>query len=127
MTATSGLGQISAMGRAYYQFYQEEPDYFSALTMASTSMAEADEDQAKAMICSKTETMGQMVSAIQLGLEDGSIDRDRVKEPMETALYLRGALHGVIMLCQSESEQGEFPADALIRHTMDMLTSSLAY
>ncbi|MDI9244419.1 TetR/AcrR family transcriptional regulator [Marinobacter sp. CHS3-4] len=132
-TASSGLAQISAMGHAYYQFYRDEPDYFSALTMASTAVAEADDDQAQAMICSKAETMGQMVEAIRAGLEDGSVSRERVKDPMETALYLRGALHGVIMLCQSEQGEmtepkisGQFPADSLIRHTMEMLTTSLA-
>src|SRR5690554_3343942 len=41
-TADTGLAQIRAMGDAYYRFYREEPDYFSALTKASTAMAEAD-------------------------------------------------------------------------------------
>jgi len=132
-TASSGLEQISAIGHAYYRFYREEPDYFSALTTASTAMSEADEEQADAMICSKSEMMGLMVGAIRLGIEDGTINHQRVNDPLETALYLRGALHGVIMLCQSEqgemSDAGnpsEFPAESLIRHTIDMLTTSLA-
>ena len=132
-TAGTGLAKISAMGRAYYQFYQEEPEYFTALTAASTAMAEADADQAEAMMCSKSEMMSLMVEAIQLGLEDGTISRKRIKDPLETALYLRGALHGVIMLCQSEQQafgdRGGFAhstADSLIRHTMEMLTSSIA-
>lgn len=96
-TEQDGLAQIRAMGEAYYRFYLEQPDYFSALTKASTAMAEADERQAKDMLCSKA------------------------------ALYLRGALHGVILLCQAEMAEGahDFPADTLIRHTMDMLTSSI--
>ncbi len=132
-TAETGLAQISAIGRSYYQFYRDEPDYFSALTMASTAVSEAEDDQAEAMICSKSEMMDLMVGAIRLGLEDGTISRDRVKDPLETALYLRGALHGVIMLCQTEQsqlsnsgDQSTFPAGSLIRHTMDMLTKSLA-
>ena len=68
-----------------------------------------------------------MEAAIHLGLEDGTISRDRIQSPAQTALYLRGALHGVIMLCQAEStEAGEFPSEALIRHTMDMLTRSIS-
>ena len=43
---------------------------------------------------------------------------------------LRGALHGVIMLCQSEmTESGledNVSAESLIRHTMEMLTSSIS-
>ena len=127
-TADNGLAQIRAMGESYYRFYLEEPDYFSALTKASTAMAEADESQAEEMLCSKSDLMELMVGAIELGLEDGTMNRDRITDPVQTALYMRGALHGVILLCQSEMGEGnpEFPAEQLIRHTMDMLTSSIA-
>ena len=127
-TADTGLAQIRAMGESYYRFYLEEPDYFSALTKASTAMAEADETQAEEMLCSKSDLMALMVVAIELGLQDGTMNRDRSTDPVQTALYLRGALHGVILLCQSEMGEGnpEFPAEQLIRHTMDMLTSSIA-
>ncbi|NMT62219.1 TetR/AcrR family transcriptional regulator [Marinobacter orientalis] len=129
-TADTGLAQIRAMGVAYYQFYRDQPDYFSALTTASTAMAAADDELANEMLCCKAETMDLMVSAIRLGLEDGTMNRDRIQEPVETALYLRGALHGVIMLCQSEMDESgqeeNFPAESLIRHTMEMLTSSIA-
>lgn len=131
-TATSGLAQISAIGVAYWRFYVEQPDYFSALTKASTAMTEADEQQAQDMLCSKSELMDLMEGAIRLGLEDGTMNRERIHDPHQTALYLRGALHGVILLCQSEigeperaTDTGKFAADALIRHTMEMLTSSI--
>lgn len=128
MQATdTGLGKIRAMGEAYYHFFVEAPDYFTALTKASTAIADAEEDQAREMLCSKNELMVLMEAAIHLGLEDGTISRDRIQSPAQTALYLRGALHGVIMLCQAEStEAGEFPSEALIRHTMDMLTRSIS-
>ncbi|MGO1501841.1 MAG: TetR/AcrR family transcriptional regulator [Marinobacter sp.] len=127
-TADTGLEQIRAMGESYYRFYLDEPDYFSALTMASTAMAEADEVQASEMLCSKSELMGLMTGAIELGLEDGTMSRERIHSPSETALYLRGALHGTILLCQSEMNEsgGSFPAGRLIKHTMDMLTSSIS-
>ena len=127
-TADTGLAQIRAMGESYYRFYLEEPDYFSALTKASTAMAEADESQAEEMLCSKSDLMELMAGAIELGLQDGTMNRDRITDPIQTALYLRGALHGVILLCQSEMGEGnpEFPAEQLIRHTMDMLTSSIS-
>lgn len=127
-TANTGLAQIRAMGESYYRFYLDEPDYFSALTKASTAMAEADDTQAKEMLCSKSELMELMTAAIELGLEDGTMSRARIQNPEQTALYLRGALHGTILLCQSEaSESGDsFPAESLIRHTMDMLSCSIA-
>ncbi|SNC64825.1 transcriptional regulator, TetR family [Marinobacter sp. es.048] len=127
-TADNGLAQIRAMGESYYRFYLEEPDYFSALTKASTAMAEADESQTEEMLCSKSDLMELMVGAIELGLRDGTMNRERINDPVQTSLYLRGALHGVILLCQSEMGEGnpEFPAEQLIRHTMDMLTSSIS-
>ena len=127
-TADTGLSQIRAMGESYYRFYLEEPEYFSALTKASTAMAEADESQTEEMLCSKSDLMELMVGAIELGLQDGTMNRERISDPAQTALYLRGALHGVILLCQSEMGEGNdgFPAEQLIRHTMDMLTSSIA-
>ncbi|AXS83199.1 MULTISPECIES: TetR/AcrR family transcriptional regulator [Marinobacter] len=127
-TADTGLAQIRAMGESYYRFYLEEPDYFSALTKASTAMIEADESQAEEMLCSKSDLMELMVAAIKLGLQDGTMNRRRISDPAQTALYLRGALHGAILLCQSETGEGNdgFPAEQLIRHTMDMLTSSIA-
>lgn len=127
-TADNGLAQIRAMGESYYRFYLEEPDYFSALTKASTAMAEADESQTEEMLCSKSDLMELMVGAIELGLKDGTMNQERITNPVQTALYLRGALHGVILLCQSEMGEGnpEFPAEQLIRHTMDMLTSSIS-
>ncbi len=127
-TADTGLAQIRAMGESYYRFYLEEPDYFSALTTASTAMAEADENQAEEMLCSKSDLMELMVEAIELGLRDGTMNRDRIIDPALTALYLRGALHGAILLCQSEMSEGNpaFPAESLIRHTMEMLTSSIS-
>ena len=118
------------MGVAYYNFYREQPDYFSALTTASTAMSEADDELAGEMFGCKAETMELMVGAIHLGLEDGTMNRERIHNPVETALYLRGALHGVIMLCQSEiAESGledNVSAESLIRHTMEMLTSSIS-
>lgn len=126
----TGLEQVSAIGRAYYRFYLEEPDYFSALTQAATAMQEADDDQSEQMSCCKSETMKLMVQAIQTGLEDGTLCRERIQEPFQTALYLRGALHGVIMLCQQEMEEpgrlGDYSQESLIEHTMIMLMSSIA-
>ena len=84
-TADTGLAQISAMGVAYYNFYREQPDYFSALTTASTAMVDADDELAGEMFGCKAETMELMVGAIHLGLEDGTMNRERIHNPVETA------------------------------------------
>ncbi|PAV26527.1 TetR family transcriptional regulator [Tamilnaduibacter salinus] len=125
----TGLEQIGAMGQSYYHFYLEEPNYFAALTEATTAMQEAGEDEADTMVCSEQATMHMMVEALENGLKDGTLSRERVSDPFQTALYLRGALHGVIMMVQQEmGESGplaEHSGDALIAHTMAMLTHSL--
>ncbi|WP_166263202.1 TetR/AcrR family transcriptional regulator [Marinobacter caseinilyticus] len=129
-TATTGLGKVSAIGQAYYSFYQEQPDYFAALTQAATAMQDADDVQAEQMSCCEGKTMELMVQAIRDGLDDGSLCRERIHDPLQTALYLRGALHGVVMLCQQEmAEPGplaNYPSQSLIEHTMVMLMSSIA-
>jgi AcrR family transcriptional regulator len=127
--ADTGLAQISAIGRAYYQFSLDQPDYFGALTQAASAIQDADDEQTDRMICSESDTMALMVAAIEQGLADGSLNRNRISEPFNTALYLRGALHGVIMLCQQKMKPGgplsDYPREHLIEHTIVMLVSSI--
>ncbi|SDW09673.1 TetR/AcrR family transcriptional regulator [Marinobacter mobilis] len=126
--AGTGLEKAAAIGRAYYEFYREEPEYFHALTQANVTASDADETQVSQMHCSEAAIMELMVATIRRGLADGSLNRERIRDPMETALYLRGALHGVIMGCGKEIEGAfsAFPSEALIEHTMAMLMSSIA-
>ncbi|MCH8543915.1 MAG: TetR/AcrR family transcriptional regulator [Alcanivorax sp.] len=132
----SGGEQIQAMGQAYYAFSVEEPDYFDLLTRAASdwpsagisgeSLAGAPDDSAMAL-CSG-EVMQIMATAIQRGVDDGSLSADHVRCPVQTALYLRGALHGVIMLTRQEAGHDlpdETAAQALVSYTLDMLGVSL--
>ncbi|WP_165855976.1 TetR/AcrR family transcriptional regulator [Marinobacter sp. JSM 1782161] len=128
-TGVTGLDKIQAIGTAYYHFWQEEPDYFAALTKATTAMQEAETEEAQVMVGCEMETMQLMVQALDMGIADGSVDAQQVSDSFQTALYLRGALHGVIMMCQQEmGDDGPlatYPGDALIRHTMEMLLRSI--
>ncbi|MGP4843720.1 TetR/AcrR family transcriptional regulator [Marinobacter sp. 1Y8] len=128
-SAGTGLEIIRAMGRSYYHFWEEEPDYFDALTKAATVMEHAAPEQAEQMNCCENETMNLMIQAIQTGLEDGSMNAERISDPLQTALYLRGALHGVVMMCQQEmGEAGplaHYPRESLINYSMEMLTQSI--
>ncbi|SFL81704.1 TetR/AcrR family transcriptional regulator [Marinobacter zhejiangensis] len=126
--ADTGLAQAAAIGQAYYEFYREEPEYFSALTQANAAPVTPDEEQAARMRCSESAIMELMIETIKRGLADGSLNSERIRDPMETALYLRGALHGVIMGCGREIDGAfaRFPSEALIEHTLAMLMSSIA-
>lgn len=72
--------------------------------------------------------MDLMVTALQRGVADGSLSAERVSDPMTTAYYLRGAVHGVIMQCRSLSDvkPGQPAPDALVSYTLEMLGHSMA-
>lgn len=121
--AQSGLEQIASIGRAYYAFSLEEPYYFNVLTQASTLSPQVDSDaQMEALQVCGTEVMALMIAALQRGVADGSLSAERVADPVQTAFFLRGALHGIIMETrQPENRQLDMPeADTLITYSIDM-------
>lgn len=128
-TSDVGAGQIQALGQAYYRFSLEQPDYFDALTDASSGVhAGAGEAPDPELAGCAADTMGLMVSALERGVGDGSLSAERVRDPMTTAYYLRGAVHGVIMQCRSLSEVNPgYPApEELVNYTLIMLGRSMA-
>ncbi len=123
-----GVEQIDRIGRAYYRFSLEEPDYFDVLTQASTFEHLADEDeQSEALRTCSAEAMDMMVEALRKGVADGTLSAERVADPVMTAFYLRGALHGVIMQCSkgTEMEPGLPDPEALVTYTLYMLMQSM--
>lgn len=129
-SASDSLQQLVAIGRAYYRFCLEEPEYFGALTQAATTMSEADDAQTEQLHCSETAVMTIMVEIIEQGLAAGILSRSRIRDPLQTALFLRGALHGVIMGCRQDMGRSgvyaSFPRDELIEYTLSMLITSVA-
>ncbi|MAL99184.1 TetR/AcrR family transcriptional regulator [Hydrocarboniclastica marina] len=128
-TEATGIGQIAAIGQAYYQFSQQKPDYFDVLThAASLSIDNADELGQAQREC-EFRTMEVLVAALTTGLEDNTLSGRRIVEPLETALYLWGALHGVIMLSKQQGRGSHTAAavrpEKLVAHTMQMLMLSL--
>ncbi|ALO45995.1 TetR/AcrR family transcriptional regulator [Pseudohongiella spirulinae] len=123
-----GVAQIEGIGRAYYLFSQQLPDYFDVLTNVSTFPEPeiADELQHEMLSC-RHDINQTMVAALLNGLEDGTLSRDKIVDPLQTAFYLQGALHGVIMQTRRACcEPGSFAdADALVRYTIKSLTTSI--
>ena len=128
-SSDSGLGQIMAIGEAYYLFSCESPEYFDVLTSVST-LPEPEQTDAQAVdmdVC--REQINQcMVQALVNGLTDGTLSGQRIDDPMQTAFYLQGALHGVIMQTRSGKSKLSTSAnsDKLIRYTIQRLTFSIA-
>ncbi|MCG8314106.1 MAG: TetR/AcrR family transcriptional regulator [Pseudomonadales bacterium] len=99
----SGIEKIRSSGDAYYTFYKQHPELFTILTkrltMQHTDIAPGNETPAMIEMAEvEDQIMQQMVEAILLGIEDGTIDKDKIVDPLLTAMFLRGALFGVISL-----------------------------
>lgn len=123
-----GIHKVAALGRAYYAFSQQEPDYFDLLTQSGTfaHLNDADE-QSQALQACGNQVMQLMVEMLAQGVADGSLSSERVADPAKTAYFLRGALHGVIMEArQPDQHAADLPdADALISYTLNMLGHSM--
>ncbi|KKO01536.1 hypothetical protein LCGC14_0117510 [marine sediment metagenome] len=123
-----GIDQVASIGQAYYDFSREESDYFDVLTHSGTFPHLLDEDEhSVALQCCGDEIMQLMVEALERGVADSSLSPDRVQDPVKTAYFLRGAVHGVIMETrQPDQKARDLPeADVLIRYTIEMLGHSL--
>lgn len=128
--ADTGLKQLQALGDAYYRFSCEQSDYFHTLTQAHGAPLDVDEVWLQRLDSAEAQTMTLMCQAIEQGVEDGSLDRARIADPLQTAYYLRGALHGVMMLCQAPQHPAcnhtKVDAAPLITYTLNMLMLSMA-
>jgi len=124
----NGLAQIHGIGHAYYAFSTEASDYFDVLTDLNTfPMPEEADEQMRQLDCSREEITALMVVALENGLADGTVDPARVRDTLQTAYYLQGALHGVIMQTRRKtSVHHQYPdSKALVLYTIGMLTESM--
>ena len=124
----NGLMQIEGIGRAYHAFSTEEPDYFDVLTSVATLPGPTTADEhLVAMDDCRERITAIMVRALQNGLADGSINSRSVRDPLQTAFFLQGALHGVIMQTRSPKTQSDTYPDPqqLVIYTLSMLTRAM--
>ena len=81
------------------------------------------------MMAVEDKLMALMSSAVEQGLEDGTIDPDKVESPLQTAMFLRGSLHGVIMLQDSAGsslfDRTALDREELIRYAMRIASDEL--
>ena len=119
---------MQRIGWSYYQFSVEAPDYFDLLTDASTFSHLVDSDeQLQELASCYDQSMACMIQSLTDGVADGSLHPERVADPVLTACYLRGALHGVILQTRQPDpcEQPQMPAEQLIGYTLQMLNHSM--
>lgn len=98
-----GIDRVRQIGEAFYDFFLKEKSHFDCLSVdislsnqSGSVQQEAKNDPESLKV--EKETMSIMVDAILAGINDGSIDPARAPNPLQTAMYLRGAMHGVILL-----------------------------
>lgn len=93
-----GLDKVNALGRAYYNFAKQYPDYYYAMSYFDP---EADEQDMSCPIGETCHNLGEkalliLIDALKQGKEDGSIRPDL--DPSKTALILWGQTSGIIQL-----------------------------
>ncbi|GAA5315509.1 MAG: TetR/AcrR family transcriptional regulator [Candidatus Pelagadaptatus aseana] len=131
-----GIDRVKATGQAYYRFYRQEPGLFSILSMRLGKQSETvgEPENITPLMLQMQEVEEQimtlMVSAIESGLKDHSVDRNKISDSLQTAMFLRGSLHGVIMLTDVAGsnlfDRVGLVREALIDYGLDTITESLA-
>lgn len=126
-----GLDQVEAIGQAYIRFSQTHPDYFETMARFEARAVNMDlSNPNKAACMMEGRSVHQVVaSAIQRGVDDGSIRAD-IGDPIKTSQVLWGTLHGLIQIatCKEPLHQQMygFSADDLLQHGMRLIRGGLA-
>ena len=83
----------------------------------------------EAMMAVEDQIMGLMSGAVEQGLKDGTINPSKVESPLQTAMFLRGSLHGVIMLQDTAGsslfDRTDLDREELIRYAQRIATEEL--
>lgn len=129
-----GIDRVRQVGEAYYDFYQHEKNHFNCLSLNislnNQSSARRNETRHDVnTIDVEKETMEIMVNSILAGIEDGSIDPKKVNDPLQTAMFLRGCLHGVILLQDEHGsaliDQAKIDKHQLVNYALEHVCGSL--
>lgn len=125
----TGIDQIEAIGRAYFSFYQEHPDYFNAMLFFESYHVNPDTDVGYGVECTQRsrQTFSICAAAVQTGIDDGTIRPD--VDPMKTALTLYGLSTGLVQIISMkgrmiEEDHGLNPEE-LVETFFDLIDKSL--
>ena len=101
----TGITKVVAIGRAYFQFFKDYPDYFNALIYFESHEMNLNNEASTAGMCDMRghETLNIFIKAIQTGIKDGTIRKNI--DPLKTATILWGETSGLIQLIVTKGEQ----------------------
>lgn len=100
---STGIKKLKEIGKAYHSYYIKDRKHFDCLSVDislsnQTDGLEKQSEKDPELLEVEKNIMHIMVTAIKLGKKDGTIDPRKAPNPLQTAMFLRGSLHGVIML-----------------------------
>tara|TARA_R100001377_G_scaffold84872_1_gene69455 strand:+ start:189 stop:827 length:639 start_codon:yes stop_codon:yes gene_type:complete len=125
---TNGSKQIDGIGHAYYAFSKEQTNYFNVLMQLTTfPESKADNSQVEEIFDCRERITALMEEALRNGVQDGSLNAAHLQDTSQTAYFLQGALHGVIMATRTRYTDARQAQDgeALVLYTIAMLTESM--
>lgn len=95
----TGIELVQMMGETYLNFVRSNPNYFNAFLFYET-MQDVDEltESEMAQTCERNvgKAMNYMVRALQIGMQDGTIDSSY--DPKELAVMLWAGTRGITMV-----------------------------
>lgn len=126
----SGLELVAELGHTYLQFIRDNPVYFNAFSYYEIILdreAVSDSEITKQCEENAREAMAYIVRALQIGMQDGSIDDSY--DPKELGLIIWGASTGIVNLAflkQKGQKFGmlneiEFSLESLINNFIQLI------
>lgn len=103
----TGIEKVRAIGRAYYKFSFEYPNFFKAMSYVESMDLETFKTVAEEMLPNgaqsyKESSLSMLAEAIETGHKDGTISRDM--HPWVMAILLWATSNGVIGMIKNRGE-----------------------
>lgn len=118
----TGIELIRLMGETYLDFVHKNPDYYNAfMYYENLKNTEELQNSETAQICeeNRREAMTYMIRALQIGMQDGTIDDSY--DPKELAVILWSCTRGITMMDHMRQNGHHFK----MLNDMDIETGSL--
>lgn len=120
-TQKTGEEQLVAIGRAYFEFAEKDPDYYDLILYCFAEKQHVDLDRdPQFQFCHQTGHAIHQITAtaIRAGLADGTVHTKY--HPMELALLLWGQTTGVIQILQQNKIHIEKDFNIKIQRMIDI-------
>jgi AcrR family transcriptional regulator len=124
-----GVQKLRAVGEAYYRFFVEHPDYFTAVMYYESKDFDRSEDNPSVQECAEAggETLEVVIDAIQTGIADGSIRSDI--DPLRTAVALWGKSTGIINLVSTKenilTKHYRLKGEQIVAYAFDLIFEAI--